>query len=112
MLRISLVTHPKIYNPQTPVADALLQIRSWLESPTLVLLHESDGFIDTLEPLLKKSGVQGGVVHDARVAALCLRHGVKKLLSTDRDFSRFVGKVELTRGSLGNRASKGFQLHI
>ena len=85
----SIVTHPKIYKPPTPVAGALLQIRAWLESPTVVLLHEGDGFIDTLEPLLKKSAVQGGAVHDARVAALCVRHGVKKLLSADRDFSRF-----------------------
>ena len=27
----------------------------------------------------------------ARIAALCLRHGVKKLLSADRDFGRFPG---------------------
>jgi hypothetical protein len=33
--------------------------------------------------------VQGGAVHDARVAALCLRHGVRTLFTADRDFSRF-----------------------
>ena len=32
-------------------------------------------------------------VPDARIAALCLRHGVKKLLSADRDFSRFPALV-------------------
>ena len=32
---------------------------------------------------------EGCAVHDARIAALCLHHGVKKLLSADRDFSRF-----------------------
>ena len=85
----AIVTHPKIYKPPTPVDEALLQIRAWLESPTLVLLSEGDGFYDTLEPVLKKSAVQGGAVHDARVAALCIRHGVKKLFSADRDFSRF-----------------------
>ena len=31
----------------------------------------------------------GGAVHDARVAAICIRQGVRKLLSVDRDFSRF-----------------------
>lgn len=33
--------------------------------------------------------MHGGVVHDARVAALCLAHGVEALLSRDRDFSLF-----------------------
>jgi len=28
-------------------------------------------------------------VPDVRIAALCLRHGVTELWSTDRDFSRF-----------------------
>jgi predicted nucleic acid-binding protein len=31
----------------------------------------------------------GGAVHDARIAALCERHGVRTLLTADRDFSRF-----------------------
>jgi predicted nucleic acid-binding protein len=28
-------------------------------------------------------------VHDARVAALCLAHGVRELWTQDRDFGRF-----------------------
>lgn len=28
-------------------------------------------------------------MHDARIAALCLLHGVRVLWSADRDFSRF-----------------------
>jgi toxin-antitoxin system PIN domain toxin len=85
----AITTHPRIYNPPTPPRDSLIQLRRWLESPTLILLHESEGFFETLETLLRKSGVQGGAIHDARIAALCIRHGVKKLLSADRDFSRF-----------------------
>ena len=85
----AIVTHPKIYQPPTPPRDALEQIDCWLESPALVLLHEGDGFWDALRKLIDQSGVQGGAVHDARIAALCLRHGVKMLWSADRDFSRF-----------------------
>lgn len=85
----AIVTHPRIYRPPTPPADALIQIEYWLESPSLVLLHEGEGFIDTLRRVLATSKVRGGAVHDARIAALCLRHGVKTLLSADRDFSRF-----------------------
>lgn len=31
----------------------------------------------------------GEAVHDARIAALCLQHGVSELWSADRDFGRF-----------------------
>jgi len=33
----------------------------------------------------------GGAMHDARIAAICLDHGVTELLTADRDFSRFPG---------------------
>jgi predicted nucleic acid-binding protein len=29
------------------------------------------------------------MVHDARIAAICIGHGVHELLTADRDFSRF-----------------------
>jgi hypothetical protein len=55
----AVVTHPKIYRPPTPPADALTQIDYWLESPSPVLLHEGDGCWDTLRPLVARSKVQG-----------------------------------------------------
>jgi uncharacterized protein len=85
----AVVTHPRIYQPPTPPDDAAIQIGCWLESPTLVLLHEGPDFWVALHAVLADAAVQGGAVHDARIAALCLHHGVKKLLSADRDFSRF-----------------------
>jgi predicted nucleic acid-binding protein len=33
--------------------------------------------------------IAGAQVHDARIVALCLQHGVKELWSADRDFGRF-----------------------
>jgi hypothetical protein len=86
---LAIVTHPRIYRPPTPMKDALLQVDHWLESPTLVLLHEGERFWETAQTVISRSAVQGGAVHDARVAALCLHHGVRTLLSADRDFSRF-----------------------
>lgn len=86
---LAVVTHPRIYDPPTPLIDALTQVDYWMESPTLVLLHEDDQFWPTLRTVLDGSKVTGGAVHDARIAALCVRHGVKTLYSADRDFSRF-----------------------
>jgi hypothetical protein len=39
--------------------------------------------------MLSVAKVTGPQIHDARVAALCVQHGVRELWSADRDFSRF-----------------------
>ena len=41
---LGLVTHPRIYAPPTPLTKALAQVSAWLESPTLVLLAEGEGY--------------------------------------------------------------------
>jgi toxin-antitoxin system PIN domain toxin len=86
---LAVVTHPRIYEPPSTVAQALDQVRAWLESPTLVLLTESGSHLGTLGKLLSEGRAVGPRVHDARIAALCLDHGIDELWSADRDFSRF-----------------------
>lgn len=86
---LAIATHPRIFSPPTAVADALEQIDAWLESPTLVVLTETDLHWSTLKSLLAAGRVQGPRVHDARIAALCVQHGVRELWSADRDFGRF-----------------------
>ena len=88
---LAIVTHPRIYAPPTPVTQALDQADAWLESPTLVLLAEAPTYWSSLRPLLEAGRIAGPVVHDARIAALCVQHGVRELWSADRDFSRFSG---------------------
>jgi toxin-antitoxin system PIN domain toxin len=86
----SVVTNPRIWkaNASTP-AQAWAQVAGWMGSPGLVLLSEPAGFVDVLGILVSRPRVRGPVVHDARIAALCLAHGVDALLSRDRDFSLF-----------------------
>jgi len=86
---LAIVTHPGIYQPPTPLAVALDQVGSWLESPSVVLLAESAGYWNILGATVTAGQVTGPQVHDARVAALCRHHGVRELWSADRDFSRF-----------------------
>ena len=52
-------------------------------------LAEVEGCLGALERTARPAQLQGAVVHDARIAALCLYHGVRVLWSADRDFSRF-----------------------
>jgi toxin-antitoxin system PIN domain toxin len=86
---LAIVTHPRIYDPPTPLARALDQVDAWLESPSLVPLAEPRDFFATLRPLVEGAKAVGARVHDARVAALCLAHGVRELWTADRDFGRF-----------------------
>ncbi|MEJ0039276.1 MAG: TA system VapC family ribonuclease toxin [Gammaproteobacteria bacterium] len=85
----SVVTHERIYSPASPSTKALEQISVWLKSPSVVLISETAGYWDVLARLIEKSKISGPRVHDCRIAALCLHHGVRELLSADRDFSRF-----------------------
>ena len=85
----AIVTHPRIYNPPTPVGKAIDQVDAWLESPSVVVLSESEGYWPTLRASIQAGRIVGPQVHDARVAALCQHHGVKELWTADRDFSRF-----------------------
>ena len=88
---LAIVTHPRIYEPPTPLPRALDQVDAWLASPTLVLLAESADHWPTLQPILARGRIAGPQVHDARIAALCKQHGVRELWSADRDFNRFAG---------------------
>ncbi len=86
---LAIATHPRIYNPPTPVPAALEQVSAWLEAPNLILLSESEGYWTELFELVTDGRVTGPLVHDARIAALCLHHGIEELWSADRDFGRF-----------------------
>jgi toxin-antitoxin system PIN domain toxin len=86
---LAIVTHPRIFRRPTPVAAALRQVAAWLESPSLVLLGETEGYFEALRDLVAGSKVTGPRTHDARIAALCLHHSVRELWSADRDFSMF-----------------------
>ncbi|MGH9793521.1 MAG: type II toxin-antitoxin system VapC family toxin [Candidatus Acidiferrales bacterium] len=86
---LAIVSHPRIYNPPTPIGKAIEQVDAWLESPGVTLLSESEDYWRQLRPALVTSRVAGAQIHDARVVALCLQHGVRELWTADRDFSRF-----------------------
>ena len=88
---LAIVTHPRIYSPQTPLAKAIDQAEAWLESPSLVLLAESEDYWLQLRSILLAGRVSGAQIHDAGIAALCEQHGIRQLWTADRDFGRFPG---------------------
>ncbi len=86
----SVVTSARAFPADpTPPAVALDQIAAWSESPTVRVLAETSQHLRTLGGLLTAAGLAGPAVHDAKIAAICSDHGVRVLLTMDRDFSRF-----------------------
>jgi hypothetical protein len=86
-----IVTNARIFkNPTTPDV-AVKQCRNLIAAPAAEILTESHASFEILAPLIAKSRVSGSAVHDARIAAVCLEHGVRLIYTLDRDFSRFAG---------------------
>lgn len=88
---MAIVTRAKIFEPPSTLKQAIHQLESWVESPSLSLLGETPQHLATLARIALHAKVQGGTIHDARIAAICLDHRVTELWSADRDFSRFPG---------------------
>lgn len=86
---LAVVSNPRIFRDPTPIDVALDAVRRLLASLSGGLLAEGEGYLDALDRIARPALVQGALVHDARVAAICLFHGVRILWSADRDFSRF-----------------------
>ena len=86
---IGIVTHPGIYKPASTLAEALGFLDAVFASPQLHLLSESPGYFDRLREIATAAKLKGPRIHDARIAALSLHHGVSELWSADRDFSAF-----------------------
>ena len=86
---LAVVTHPRIFKTPTPLSHALTAASALLESPRLRVLAEGPSHWATLSRLVVAGRITGPTVHDARIAALCLAHGVTELWTADRDFSRF-----------------------
>ncbi|MGI8899786.1 MAG: type II toxin-antitoxin system VapC family toxin [Nocardioides sp.] len=84
---LATVTNSRTFRSPTPMPVALDAIAAVARGAAM--LGEAVDHLARLERLLDSSGVTGAKVHDARIAAICLSHGVTELWTADRDFSYF-----------------------
>lgn len=84
---LAVVTRPLWSRPMR-IGDAIESLRRVLASPVVEPLTETSDHLDILAGLCPPE-LAGGRVHDARIAAICLGHGVRELWSADRDFGAF-----------------------
>lgn len=87
---LSVVTNPRIWGQTvTSPEHSWRQLAAWTASPSVRLIAETDDFMRILDRFVQRPRVMGGIVHDARIAAICVAHGADVLLTRDRDFSLF-----------------------
>ena len=101
---LRVVSHDRIFDPPTPILDAVTAIESLLASPSSRLLVPGDRYLPLLRGVIAESGVQGNLVFDAQIAAVCLEHGATTLLTEDRDFSRFRGITTVSLAAFSSRS--------
>ena len=87
---LSVVTNRRIWREGATTSEyAWQQFSAWTASPSNRMIGETEGFADVLHRFVLRPHVVGGVVHDARIAAICVAHGIEALLTRDQDFSLF-----------------------
>ena len=86
---LRVMTHPSVATVSVSMEVALKSLRPFLDSPSLILLAETDRHREISEALLVRSGVAGNLVYDAHIATLLLEHGVREIITNDDDFRRF-----------------------
>ena len=87
----AVISNKKWRSDALDAAGAVAILRSWGSAPNFRFFCPTHQHLNYFAQTLLLSGVSGGQVHDARIAATCLEHNVSELWSADRDFSRFVG---------------------
>lgn len=87
---IRVVTHPRIFNPPTPLPDAVEFCDFVRNQPNAVTIAPGDRHWQIFTDLCSRGRVRGDLVADAFLAALAIESGCE-WITTDRDYSRFPG---------------------
>ena len=87
---LRIVTHPGIFDPPSPIADALAFVEELRRQPNCVAIAPGARHWEIFSGLCRASGVRGNLVPDAYFAALAIESG-SEWITTDGDYGRFRG---------------------
>jgi len=87
---LRLTTRPSFFRRPLSLGIALDLISSWLDQPSVTVVHAGPEHLRILRDLLMPTGAGGNLTSDAHLAALAIEHGAE-LCSSDSDFARFRG---------------------
>ena len=87
---LRIATHPRIFDPPTPIEPALQFVEALRAQPASVLIAPGPRHWMIFANLCRQTPARGNVVPDAYLAALAIESG-SEFVSTDRDYARFAG---------------------
>jgi toxin-antitoxin system PIN domain toxin len=87
---LRVVTHPRVFDPPTPIARALEFVEALRAQPTCVVVAPGRRHWDIFTRLCRRAAVKGNLLPDAYLAALAIESG-SEWITTDRDYARFEG---------------------
>lgn len=87
---VRVLTHPRVLRPPSTLDGAFAFIDALIESPTMQLLCPGPKFVELFRSATSGADARGNLAFDAQIAAVCLEHGVREILTADRDFARFA----------------------
>lgn len=87
---LQILTHPRVFNPPTPLDHALSELGRLRDSTGVVRLVPGPGHWARVDDVCRGAEARGSLVADAAHAALAMEHGCT-MISKDGDFARFSG---------------------
>lgn len=88
---LRIVTHPSIVADPLPRAQAQANVARLLQRPNVRAPGEDEGFWRVFAATLDEGRARGKLVPDAHLVALMRQHGVRDVVTHDRDLRRFDG---------------------
>ena len=87
---LRIATHPKIFDPPSPLEAALRFAEALRSQPNCVTIAPGPRHWDIFTRLCRTAKTKGNLVSDAYLAALAIESG-SEWITADRDYSRFPG---------------------
>ena len=89
MAYLRLATHPAVFATPLSLDEAVGNVEALLARPNVRTAGEGERFWRRFLEVAADARPTGNLVPDAHLAALMLEHGVRTIVTRDRDFRRF-----------------------
>lgn len=86
---LRVITHPRIFRSPHSTQEAVAAVENLLASPSVRVLSPGPRFPQLFMAAFLEAGAAGNLAFDVQIVAVCREHGVRELLTEDRDFNRF-----------------------
>jgi uncharacterized protein len=85
-----VATHPRIFPSPLSAGEAWTFVQELILRPSCLVLGETGLHAELMAECLKESPrLRGNILHDLHTAVLMREHGVREILTLDRDFRSF-----------------------